>query len=93
MTCNPLIEKDKVVGFICTATISKTVAKREYCPTCKKSRKFLCEFEEWYGWTITCLTCGDQWMDGQRGDRPFERGWRKKAVEYAKKRLSAAAQL
>ena len=57
------------------------------CPTCRKRRRMLVEHFAWYGFTVTCLTCGDEWQDGERCMRPCERGWRPKAVARAKARL------
>ena len=37
----------------------------------------------WYGWTLTCLGCGDRWLDGERLERPFMRGWRQEAIRRA----------
>jgi hypothetical protein len=34
----------------------------------------------WYGGDFFC-ECGDVYMDGERCQRPFERGWRKRAQE------------
>jgi hypothetical protein len=59
--------------------------RRWDCPTCAKSRFAVGWFYEWHGWTITCLRCGDSWGDGYRLERPFMRGWRKKAVARVKK--------
>lgn len=61
--------------------------RRLKCPTCEKRTKFFGRFEAWYGWLITCLSCGDQWQDGEMLPRPFERGWRTKSVKRAKRAL------
>jgi hypothetical protein len=54
---------------------------------CQCRRKMLTEFEEWYGWTVTCLRCGDSWQDGEMLPRPFERAWRERRVASAKKTI------
>ena len=59
------------------------------CPTCERPRRMLGEFAEWYGTTWTCAGCGDSWQDGERGERPFAPGWRKRSIERACKKLSA----
>ena len=59
---------------------------RRHCPTCQKRTTFIAFGYEWYGWLVTCLSCGDQWSDGERCERPFARGWRAKSIERAKKR-------
>lgn len=60
-----------------------------YCWTCERPRRMLGEFAEWYGTTWTCCGCGDRFMDGERGERPFEPGWRKRSIERARKKLAA----
>jgi len=54
------------------------------CPTCERQRRASAQFQEWYGWTTTCAGCGDQWMDGEMGERPFARGWRRQNIERAR---------
>lgn len=73
--------------IICFADISRREIDEQDCPTCKSKQDFYCTFEEWYGWTVTCLNCGDQWMDGERLARPFARGWRKDNIEYVKEQI------
>lgn len=58
------------------------------CPTCERPRRMLFQFQDWYGGTLTCAGCGDRWMDGERGERPFCRGWRKDSIEYARQELA-----
>lgn len=57
------------------------------CPTCERRRAMCCAFQEWYGWTVTCLTCGDKWQDGEMLPRPFKPRWRNENVEAARKLL------
>jgi hypothetical protein len=59
------------------------------CPTCDRPRRMLGSFAEWYGTTWTCTGCGDQWQDGERLERPFAPGWRRRSVEHARKLLDA----
>jgi hypothetical protein len=55
------------------------------CPTCKQRRRFAgFDSPPWYGVTLTCCACGDTWSDGERQERPFMRGWRKKSIAEAK---------
>lgn len=61
-----------------------------HCPTCERRRRFVIHWELWYGDAATCLGCGDRWMDGERGERPFARGWREKAKAKARERYAAA---
>lgn len=57
-----------------------------HCPTCKRSRRMLGWLYEWYGWTLTCLGCGDRWTEGEMHERPFRRGWRAQSKASAKAR-------
>ncbi len=59
------------------------------CPTCERPRRMFGSFAEWYGTTWTCAGCGDQWSDGERHERPFAPGWRRRSVEYARKQLAS----
>ena len=68
------------------ATEVKVLVRR--CPTCAGRRRMLCEHYEWYGWNVTCLGCGEAWSDGERLERPFERGWRRRRIAAARKRLA-----
>lgn len=55
-----------------------------YCPVCECRRRMLVEDGAWWGFTITCLTCGDRWGEDGRMPRPFARGWRERSVAKAK---------
>lgn len=59
--------------------------KRVACPTCKRRTFMVGFFYEWYGWTLTCLGCGDQWTDGEMHPRPFAPKWRERNKEAARK--------
>lgn len=58
------------------------------CPTCERPRRMLAWFVEWYGTTLTCAGCGDQWSDGEMLERPFAPGWRRKSIEHARAKLA-----
>ena len=68
---------------ICWTDFTDNKITVQHCPTCKQDARFLCRFQEWYGWNVTCLQCGDSWNDGELSPRPFMRGWRKLAIEAA----------
>lgn len=70
---------------ICLSRKDDEKVSVEYCPVCKKRRRFYSWFQEWYGWTSTCSGCGDRWTDGEMHERPFQRNWRKEEIESAKK--------
>lgn len=53
------------------------------CPTCERPRRMFSRYFEWYGASVTCAGCGEEWHDGQRAERPFCPGWRKQNREYA----------
>jgi len=72
-----------IVGAICGG-FSRIKQPVIYCLTCKARKRSVAIFLEWYGWTTTCLGCGDQWSDGEMHDRPFMRRWRQQSISHAK---------
>jgi hypothetical protein len=70
------------------ARYSETKCAIVDCPTCQRPRRMLAQFQEWYGWTLTCAGCGDVWSDGEMHERPFEPGWRRKSIEHARAALA-----
>ena len=72
---------------ICWRRVTELKGFVRKCPTCGKRTRQVGELEDYFGWTITCCACGDRWQDGvdglERCPRPFERGWRKKAIAAA----------
>lgn len=77
-----------VVHINC-ARYSRTECMVAHCPTCDRLRRMSAQFQEWYGWTVTCAGCGDCWMDGEMGERPFLPGWRRKGIEHARAVLAS----
>ena len=68
-------------------TFSEVRAVRVHCPTCRPFRvAAVAAFQEWYGWMVTCLRCGESWQDGEMLMRPCEPGWRPKAIQAARTR-------
>jgi hypothetical protein len=59
------------------------------CLTCERPRRMLCRYYEWYGATVVCAGCGETWNDGERQERPFAPGWRKKSIERARGALAS----
>lgn len=57
---------------------------RDRCPTCKRRTFFYSWYQVWYGWSETCLNCGDAWNDGERAERPFKPKWRQESIAHAK---------
>ena len=55
-----------------------------FCPTCKCKRRMLAQFQDWYGWSSTCLSCGDGWQDGEMRERPARPRWRQESIAHAK---------
>jgi len=84
-----LVESGRVVGHISLARKDMERVRVDFCPTCKRRRQFYCWFQEWYGWHETCTGCGDAWTDGEMHERPFQRGWRQKAIAGAKESIRA----
>ena len=68
---------------------SETFCRVNNCPTCERQRRMLGQFSEWYGTTLTCCGCGDQWTDGEMHERPFEPGWRQSNIRRARKVLDS----
>ncbi|MEU0468955.1 hypothetical protein ABZ215_33545 [Amycolatopsis sp. NPDC006131] len=52
-----------------------------YCPVDQCRTEMVARYEAWYGMFLFCCKCGDSWCDGEMHARPFERGWRRKAVK------------
>jgi hypothetical protein len=69
---------------ICAPSVTLAKKYRRVCPNCKTRRTFVGFFYDWYGWTVTCLGCGDQWQDGEWMERPFCPGWRKQRIQTAR---------
>ena len=62
-----------------------------YCPTEDDDREMYGWFQDWYGWRITCLGCGEQWQDGEMGERPFRPRWRKDNIAKAMRSVDRMA--
>lgn len=76
-------------GAICNGGLAFERRRIAFCSTENKRRRFYTRSQAWYGTTWTCLSCGDSWQDGERGYRPFMRGWRVKAIARARERWAA----
>jgi len=83
----PITPSHEAVVHINWTRYIRTECAVMVCPTCQRMRRFLCQFQEWYGWAQTCLGCGDVWEDGERLERPFVRGWRQDSIRRARKAL------
>lgn len=57
------------------------------CPTCQRQRRAFCAYYEWYGATVICAGCGDEWHDGCMAERPFTPGWRQRQRDRAVRSL------
>lgn len=68
---------------ICAPVADAVNLRRMLCHTCERPTYFVTAHYEWYGWSVTCLRCGERWNDGERQERPFERGWRRHSIEQA----------
>ena len=60
------------------------------CWNCEQPRRIVGFDQLWYGVTWCCCYCGDGWADGETLERPFARGWRKKAIDQARARWGEA---
>jgi len=72
---------------VCSPKMKKWELRRFKCPNCGK-RRMLVRYYEWYGASMSCMRCGDEWHDGELSPRPFARGWRKEAIRLLEIRLS-----
>jgi hypothetical protein len=70
---------------ICYSRMDETKKWRRRCPSCTFRTTMFGWFQEWYGWHITCLHCGEQWQDGCQVERPFMSGWRKRNIAEARR--------
>jgi hypothetical protein len=64
----------------------------DLCPTCKRKTRKWGELEAYFGWFVTCTVCGEAWQDGEMLPRPFERGWRARQAEWARRLYAASLQ-
>lgn len=69
----------------------REVVRTLFCQTEEADRPMYGWFQDWYGWEVTCLGCGDRWQDGERGERPFMRGWRKDSIAKAMRAVDRLA--
>ncbi|MBR8182159.1 hypothetical protein KDW54_07090 [Burkholderia ambifaria] len=60
----------------------------DFCPTCERPRRMFISYFEWYGATVTCAGCGEEWQDGYRSERPLMPGWRKQNIQRAIRNLA-----
>jgi hypothetical protein len=60
--------------------------RRSYrrCPIDECITEQVTRFELWYDATTWCTKCGESWAGGQMFPRPFQRGWRRKAQQWAR---------
>ena len=79
-------------GIICFGRVKSMDVVRERCPTCSSPsvpyyRAMVQSHEKWYGFSLTCLRCGESWEDGEMRPRPFAPRWREHRVASTKARL------
>ena len=55
------------------------------CETCECITEMVALYELWYGTSWFCCRCGDSWCSEGRYERPFARGWRRRAVAAHRK--------
>jgi hypothetical protein len=60
------------------------------CPTEERRRRIVGLDGGWWGVTWTCCGCGDSWQEDEYLPRPFERGWRQKAIAKARRHWADA---
>ena len=77
---------------VCTSGVREIRRMIRSCPVCERRRRFVIvvPVSPYYSHTMTCLGCGDSWEDGERHERPFQRGWRQKAQTKARQQWTNA---
>ena len=61
------------------------------CWNCETRRRVVQIWQGmFYGSLFYCCHCGDGWGDGERMERPFQRGWRQKSIADAKQHWADA---
>lgn len=88
MTCRQFGPDLVICGY------GQPLVRRHYwhCPNCGRRRQFVETFGGvWYASILTCVACGDSWCEGERGERPFARGWRKAAIRDAQRKWHVLA--
>lgn len=83
---SPCLFSDDGTVTICSPTVIDKKKWRCICPSCTFRTTHVGFFQEWYGWHRTCLNCGEEWQDGEWGERPFEPGWRARNIAAARAR-------
>ncbi len=63
---------------------TKITLPRIFCFHCDRKTDFVTAFQEWYGWSGTCLNCGERFQDDEWIARPFQPRWRKENIAEAK---------
>ena len=74
--------------IVCAQTLEHWAVRRRKCPYCGRRARILVEACEWCDPEFTCLSCGDAWTWGERQERPFCPGWRRKRIDKALARLA-----
>lgn len=92
MTCHCIHDGDQHVGSICRpATFWVRTVRR--CPDCQEVRRLVGFDQIWYGITWTCVGCGRSFTSTEFLPKPFERGWRQRAMAAARERWPQAVAL
>jgi len=84
MACK-LINLDGNMGIVCTPTVVDVSIGVYDCDTCQRRTFHVVTFEEWYGFSGTCLRCGERYHEEGMASRPFRPAWRDKSKETARK--------
>jgi hypothetical protein len=74
-------------GGVTVCTPPRTLVRRRIltCWNCETKRRVAQVYQGiWYADHFYCCHCGDGWGDGERMERPFQRGWRERAIKAAR---------
>ena len=86
-----MIRTEVAPGVIVCRHYNWPIRRVYVCPVCHERHRIIgTDRGAWYGILWTCCGCGDSWADGEILPRPFQRGWRQKAVAEARRRWVAA---
>lgn len=85
MTCVCIHDGDRHVGSVCRPSTFWVRAVRR-CPECDQVRRLVGFDQVWFGITWTCAGCGVSFTAEEFLPKPWERGWRAKAIAAARER-------
>lgn len=77
----------RYAGGVVVCSAPQWITRRRIltCWNCKTKRRVVQIYQGlWYADHFYCCHCGDGWGDGETMPRPFQRGWRDRAIKAAR---------